>query len=144
MSGANPPCFNSGIGADLAEFIQTSEALEPGDLVEFDPEHPKKYRKSRSAYSQTIAGIISTKPGLLMALSPVSPRAALALAGRVPVKATTENGPISPGDLLVSSSKPGYAMRCADLKRCEGAIVGKALEALSQGEGRIAVLVTGH
>jgi hypothetical protein len=52
------------------------------------------------------------------------------------VKATTENGPIRPGDLLTSASKPGYAMRCEDIHRCEGAIIGKALEALDERRGR--------
>jgi hypothetical protein len=65
----------------------------------------------------------------------------LALIGVVPVKATTENGPIRPGDLLVSSSVPGYVMRCADLNKCEGAIVGKALEPLEEGTGLIEMLV---
>ena len=41
----------------------------------------------------------------------------LALMGRVPVKATAENGLIRPGDLLTVSSKPGYAMRALMLKR---------------------------
>jgi hypothetical protein len=68
-------------------------------------------------------------------------RPLLALLGRVPVKATTENGPIRPGDLLTSASKPGYAMRCEDIHRCEGAIIGKALEALDEGGGVILVLL---
>jgi hypothetical protein len=68
-------------------------------------------------------------------------RPLLALLGRVPVKATTENGPIRPGDLLTSASKPGYAMRCEDIHRCEGAIIGKALEALDESEGVILVLL---
>jgi hypothetical protein len=68
-------------------------------------------------------------------------RPLLALLGRVPVKATTENGPVRPGDLLTSASKPGYAMRCENIHRCEGAIIGKALEALDEGEGVILMLV---
>jgi hypothetical protein len=68
-------------------------------------------------------------------------RPLLALLGRVPVKATTESGPIRPGDLLTSASKPGYAMRCEDIHRCEGAIIGKALEALDEGGGVILVLL---
>ncbi|MFQ5853883.1 MAG: hypothetical protein ACE5JU_25265 [Candidatus Binatia bacterium] len=60
------------------------------------------------------------------------------------MKATTENGAIHPGDLLTVSSKPGYAMRCAEAKACEGAIIGKALEALESGEGLILVLVMAH
>ncbi len=68
-------------------------------------------------------------------------RPLLALLGRVPVKATTENGAIKVGDLLTSSSRPGYAMRCESAAQCEGALLGKALEALPEGEGIILMLV---
>lgn len=70
-------------------------------------------------------------------------RPLLALMGRVFVKATTENGPIRPGDLLVSASKPGYLMRCPEPSECVGAIIGKALTPLAQdqGEGLIQALV---
>jgi hypothetical protein len=148
--------FNSG-GADVAEYILASEPLEPGDVVELDPHNPKHYRKVREPYSPWVAGVISTAPGfvlgakhLSLALSvngegrgEVEPgeRPLLALLGRVPVKATTENGPIRPGDLLTSASKPGYAMRCEDIHRCEGAIIGKALEALDESEGAILILL---
>jgi subtilisin family serine protease len=148
--------FNPG-GADVAEYILASEPLEPGDVVELDPHNPKHYRKVREPYSPLVAGVISTAPGfvlgakhLSLALSvngegrgEVEPgeRPLLALLGRVPVKATTESGPIRPGDLLTSASKPGYAMRCEDIHRCEGAIIGKALEALDKGEGVILVLL---
>jgi hypothetical protein len=57
------------------------------------------------------------------------------------VKATTENGPIRPGDLLTSASQPGYAMRCVDITQCDDAIIGKALEALDTDEGVILMLV---
>jgi hypothetical protein len=68
-------------------------------------------------------------------------RPLLALMGQVQVKATAENGPIRSGDLLVSSSTPGYVMRCPDPEECVGAIVGKALEPLEEGTGLILMLV---
>jgi len=68
----------------------------------------------------------------------------LALAGQVPVKATTENGPIHAGDLLTVSSKPGYAMKCAEVQACEGVMIGKALHGLERGEGLVLVLVMSH
>jgi hypothetical protein len=46
------------------------------------------------------------------------------------------------GDLLVSSSTPGYAMRGTDRSRMLGAVVGKALGSLDHGTGVIDVLVT--
>jgi hypothetical protein len=133
--------WNAG-GADVAEYIAVSEPVEPGDVVELDPHNPKHYRKARSAYSTLVAGVISTQPGVVLGARTQSEgRALLALLGRVPVKATTENGPIHLGDLLTSASKPGYAMRCESAAQCEGAIIGKALEALDAGEGVILMLV---
>ena len=138
-------CFNAGTGADLAEYIRVSEIIEPGDLVEAHPDRPHVYRKTQEAYSVRVAGVSSLRPGMALAQRAFQGTPALlALAGRVPVKATTENGPIRPGDLLVSSSRPGYAMRCADLTLCEGAIFGKALDVLEIAEGLISVLVMSH
>ena len=66
----------------------------------------------------------------------------LALAGRVACKVTAENGPIKHGDLLVTSAKPGYAMRVDLDKLRPGMVLGKALESLQEGEGKITVLIT--
>lgn len=64
----------------------------------------------------------------------------VALSGTVPCRATTENGPIYPGDLLTSSSKPGYAMKANP--PVIGSIIGKAMEPLEEGEGEILIFVT--
>ena len=66
----------------------------------------------------------------------------LAVVGIVPCKVTSENGAILPGDLLVTSSLPGHAMKGTDRKRMLGAVVGKALDPLQHGTGVIQVLVT--
>ena len=63
-------------------------------------------------------------------------------------KASAENGPIAPGDLLTTSATPAHAMKAspAVINGVEiyptGAIVGKALEPLEEGRGVIQVLVT--
>jgi hypothetical protein len=64
------------------------------------------------------------------------------MVGIVPCKASTENGPIRRGDLLVTSSIPGHVMRATDRSRIAGAIVGKALEPLETGTGVIQIAVT--
>ena len=64
-------------------------------------------------------------------------RAPLALAGRVPCKVTSENGPIRPGDLLTLSSTPGHACKATS----PGPVIGAALEALEAGSGRIVAFV---
>jgi len=65
--------------------------------------------------------------------------ALLALVGIVPVHACDEGGPIRPGDLLVTASRPGY-VRKGDPEEC-AFIVGKALEPLIESEGLILVLL---
>jgi hypothetical protein len=64
----------------------------------------------------------------------------LALAGRVPVKVTAENGAIHAGDLLVSSSRPGHAMRAPESPRA-GTVIGKAMKELDADAGEIEMLV---
>ncbi len=134
--------FDTG-GADVAERINVTEWVEPGNVVEIDPEHPGCFRKSSVAYSRKVAGIVSTLPGVVLGNKGDSTtdcwsdnRPALAIAGRVPVYVTAENGPIRVGDLLVASSVRGAAMR-GDPAISVGAVVGKAMETLETGEGTI-------
>lgn len=56
------------------------------------------------------------------------------------IKVDASNGAIHAGDLLVSSTNPGYAVR-SDSPRL-GAVIGKALGSLDKGTGVIPVLVT--
>ncbi len=64
----------------------------------------------------------------------------VALVGRVPVKVDAGYGQIRVGDLLTPSPTPGYAMRTLD--PVPGTVIGKAMEALDVGTGRILVMVT--
>jgi len=134
----------TGGGADVAERIDVTDAVEPGDVVEIDPENPGKFRKAREALSTRVAGVISTAPGVVLGNKSAESndaRPILALAGRVPVKVTAKYGAIAVGDLLVSSPIPGYAMKCPDKTQCIGAVIGKALEPLAEGSGLIEVQV---
>ena len=66
----------------------------------------------------------------------------LAVVGIVPCKVTAENGAIARGDLLLTSSRPGYAMKGTDRSRMLGAVIGKTMQPLPKGSGVIQVLVT--
>ena len=140
--------FNSG-SADVAEWVPVSEPVAPGDVLELDPTSPGQYRKARGPCSTLVAGVVSSDPGVILGSEPqthnsglaTEDSALLALIGFVPVKVCDENGPIQPGDLLTTSSVPGYAMRCNDPKKCQGAIIGKALESLEEKIGVIKMLV---
>jgi hypothetical protein len=101
---------------------------------------------SHRPYQTSVVGVYSTQPGFIGGQpveGPVAGTIPLAIVGIVPVKVTTENGAIPPGDLLVASSTPGYAMK-AGPNPPQGTVIGKALERLnvSQGTGIIRMLAT--
>ena len=125
--------------ADVAEWVNVSEPVEPGDVLELDPLVPGAYRRARGPCSPYVAGVVSTDPGVVLGARAEGARAVLALAGFVPVKACDEGGPIDPGDLLVTATRSGYVRR-GNSEDC-GFIVGKALEPLHGSEGLILVLL---
>jgi hypothetical protein len=141
--------YNTG-GADFAEAVDAVagvDAYEPGDVMVIAEGQDRSVDRASEPYARTVIGIYSTKPGILASPYPVDdPRRAgklpLAMIGIVPCKVSAENGAIARGDLLVTSSTPGHAMRGTDLTRMTGAIVGKALEPLANGKGVILVAVT--
>ncbi|MET4580268.1 hypothetical protein [Ottowia thiooxydans] len=139
--------FNGGTqtgGADVAELIDfRGNTPRPGDVVEIDPENSMHYRVSTGAESALVAGVITTKPGVLMnaTVEDATGLPALALVGRVPVKVTLEGGDIKPGDLLVSASLPGHAKK-APIQIRPGTVIGKALQSYSSGAtGSVEMLV---
>jgi len=104
-------------GGDYAESVDVTgdrTNYAPGDVLVLDTDNPGKVLKSIEAYSTAVAGIYSTKPGAVgrrqtTAMTP--DEVPMAMVGVVPAKVTAENGSIKVGDLLVSSSKSGYAMK---------------------------------
>ena len=131
-------------GSDLAEMLPAVEGQEPGEVLVIGSDG--KLTRSTKAYQTNVAGVYSTQPGIV-AGQPVEgevPGARpLAVTGVVPVKASTENGPIAPGDLLVASATPGHAMK-AGASPPIGSVIGKALEGLDAplGTGEIKILAT--
>jgi len=140
--------FHSG-GADLAEMLPAVETLEPGDVLVIGLDG--KLTRSTAAYQPAVAGVYSTKPGFVGGSGDdvdLTGKVPLTVVGVVPVKASAENGPIIPGDLLAASSTPGHAMKASPITingvtfYPSGVIIGKALQGLDKGTGVIQVLVT--
>jgi hypothetical protein len=137
-------------GADFAESMAVTGDISkyaPGDLLVIDSAANRQLALAQQPYSTLVAGIYSTKPGMLGSTRRVGEAAAkdelpLAVVGIVPCNVSAENGPIHVGDLLVTSATPGHAMKGTDRNRMLGAVVGKALESLEKGTGRVHVLVT--
>jgi hypothetical protein len=137
-------------GADFAESVAVAiggNHYGPADVLVLDPTADSQLTLANKPYSTLVAGIYSTKPGVLASAHKMDAPASvgeipLAIVGIVPCKVSAENGPIRRGDLLVTSSTPGYAMKGIDRGRMLGAVVGKAMEPLERGKGVIQVLVT--
>ena len=131
---------------DLAEIVDVlpNENVQPGDVMVVDLHHIDMYKKSTGAYEQHVAGIISTKPTITVGSGKTNSTATMALIGRVPVNVTTENGPIAQGDLLVTASTPGFAMKYrpeVDDHTRMVSVLGVALESFNGESGQIMSLV---
>jgi len=135
-------------GADLAEpFEMSAPDVAKGSVVIIDEEQPGKLKLSSHAYDTRVAGIVSgangVNPGISLRQDGVLGSGQdVALSGRVYVLADAANGAIKPGDLLTTSNTPGHAMKVSDHTQSQGAILGKAMSALKEGQGMVLVLVT--
>lgn len=134
--------WNAG-GADFAEMLPAADGLAPGDVLAIGDDG--RLVRTTSAYASAVAGVFSTAPGFVGGQSADDGVPAgtvpLAVVGVVPVHASAENGPIRPGDLLVSAATAGHAMR-AGADPPPGTVIGKALEGLARGTGTVRMLAS--
>ena len=116
-------------GADVAEvYFSEDDTAKEGDIVSLTGNGVSQVTKSSKPYDNKALGIISTKPGLVLGEADGSGKPVIVgLAGRVPVKVTTRNGDIQPGDYITTSDIPGVGMKATEA----GRIIGKALTGLS-------------
>jgi Collagen triple helix repeat (20 copies) len=138
-------------GSDFAEGFDVSpedgHEPEPGMVVSINPDRPGELRIASVAYDRTVAGIISgaggVGTGMIMGQKGTIASGAhpIALSGRVYVRCDASSGSISPGDLLTSAPLLGHAMRVEDFNRAQGAVIGKAMTRLDEGQGLVLVLV---
>ena len=61
--------------------------------------------------------------------------------GKVFCKVDAQFGAIEVGDLLTTSPTPGHAMKTSDPFQAFGAVIGKALRPLIEGQGLIPILI---
>lgn len=152
INSAGRGFFNGGTqnsGADVAEVFDVEGSVseyETGDILVISTSTDRTVEKSSKPYSNLVAGVYATKPGVLLTEehidADISEKVPMGVIGVIPTKVCLENGKIRRGDLLVTSSKPGVAMK-ADLKKVKiGQVIGKSLQDYDQKEiGKIQVLV---
>jgi trimeric autotransporter adhesin len=150
--------FNGGTlstGADVAEMFEvegSKSQYEPGDVLVISESTDRTVEKSNSSNSTRVAGVYATKPGVRLTEREIDQSiddlVPMGVVGVIPTKVCRENGPIKRGDLLVTSSKSGHAMKAIPVNingvliYPTGAILGKALENFDGNDsGLIKVLV---
>jgi hypothetical protein len=138
--------FNA-VYQDVAEWVPASTHMAPGTVVVLNHEHENEVMPSASAYDTSVAGVVSAQPGVLLGV-PGDSKAQVATTGRVKVHVDATRGAIAIGDLLVTSDKPGMAMKSQPIDlggvsiHRPGTVIGKALQPLASGEGEILVLLS--
>ncbi|QQR60514.1 hypothetical protein IPH19_03830 [Candidatus Uhrbacteria bacterium] len=147
-SGGTPSVTNRSMtvqlikqGADLGEvYYSIDRTIDPGTVVSIDENGEALVKKSGVPYDDQMIGVISTRPGLLLAEHPRTDGAPVivALSGRIPVRVTKMNGVIRAGDYLTSSPIPGVAMKATKA----GHILGQALTSFDgDDEGEVMAFI---
>jgi hypothetical protein len=133
-------------GGDCAEEfnVDESQGLEPGLVMVIGDED--KLRQCTQAYDKRVAGVLSgagdLRPGIVLGKQQAHDTwMPLALTGKVFCKVDARYAPIEVGDLLTTSPTPGHAMKATDPLQAFGAVIGKALRPLTQGQGLIPILI---
>ena len=132
---------------DVAEWVESSQALAAGTVVVLDHTRSNQVVASSKAYDTRVAGVISLQPGIALGESGAG-KVLVATTGRVKIKVDASAGPIQIGDLLVTSDKEGVAKKSEPLMlggvqiHRPGTLIGKALEPLTKGTGEILVLLS--
>jgi len=137
-------------GSDIAEPFDTDglENIESGMVLSIDSEHPGKLRLSDKANDHCVAGIVSgagnIETGLILRQegTEADGKHMVALSGRVYCWVDASFGAIQPGDMLTTSTTPGYAMKVKSHSKAQGAVIGKAMTTLDNGKGLVLVLVS--
>ena len=133
-------------GADCAEQFDMHDAAAPeqGTIVVIDDDGT--LRECQSPYDRRVAGVVSGageyRPAIVLDRRASSEgRASVALVGKVYCKVDADPAPIAVGDLLTTSARPGFGMKATDSAQAFGAVIGKALKPLREGQGLIPILV---
>ncbi len=132
--------------ADCAEEFDLANAdlVEPGTVMVLGDDGT--LQASDFDYDKRVVGVVSGagayKPGIVLDKQGARPnRKPIALLGKVCCKVDATYAPVAVGDLLTTSPTPGNAMKASDHLKAPGAVIGKALQPLRQGQDLIPILV---
>jgi hypothetical protein len=121
--------------------------MTPGTVVVLNLDKTNEVMPSSRPYDTAVAGVVSAAPGIILGVAGDA-KEQIATTGRVKVRVDARTSPVVVGDLLVTSTTPGMAMRSKPMEiggesfHKPGTIIGKALEPLEGGVGEILVLLS--
>ena len=124
--------------------VEDAQALEPGSVMVIGEDGT--LQQSKEAYDTRVAGVLSgagdCRPAIILGREQSkNNRLPLALAGTVFCKVDAQYSPIGVGALLTTSPTPGHAMKADDPLKAFGAVIGKAMRPLAEGQGLIPILI---
>jgi hypothetical protein len=136
---------------DIAELFaidgtdaDSAQRATPGTVMSADDDGTIK--PSSRGYDRRVVGVLAGagpyRPGLILEPDTGAAAQPIAMIGRVQCKADASFGAIDVGDLLTTSPHAGFAMKAEDPVRAFGAVIGKALGRLADGQALVPVLVT--
>ncbi len=133
-------------GNDVAEnfLVLNPNLVSPGCVMTFNVDG--SIQACTKSYDKKVAGVISGagdyKPGLILGKEETeSNQMPIALMGKAFCWADANFGAIEVGDMLTTSSTKGHAMKAIDSFNAFGAVIGKALSPLKDGQGLIPILI---
>lgn len=122
--------------ADLAEVYESDDEYAPGTVVVFGGN--KEVTVTDQSHDTRVAGVISTAPAFIMNANGAGQP--VAFTGRVPCRV---QGPVSKGDVLVTSAIRGVAQRINQPYQ-PGCVLGKSLGDISDNSVKTIEVVVGR
>jgi len=131
--------------SELARYFSVIGEAEPGDVLVASTDGSGHLQRSNVEADPAVVGVVASAPGLVLGsqaaagIDAGARRLPIVWGGVADVRVDADFGPIRVGDLLTTSPTPGHAMR--DVAALPGTVLGKALQPLDSGRGKIQVLI---
>ncbi|MDH5656195.1 MAG: hypothetical protein OEZ34_09820, partial [Spirochaetia bacterium] len=132
--------------------VERADVLSPGDIMIASRDRAGFLQKSRNPGSSGVIGVVVGAASLILNIPEDYPPpsdggtrhsefALVSFVGVVNLKVSAEAGEIMPGDLLVTSSRPGTAQKLEKEKFLPGVVFAKSLGSIRSGEGMIQAVI---
>lgn len=138
---AVPSYAQSALSNGAAIGIPFNGKVQNGDIITATA---NGYKLSNSPYDQQVFGIVSLNPAVYLKNNTAKNDIPVISNGEVLIRVSTQNGNISPGNFITSSTTPGVGEKATD----NGYVLGQAVQGFSNNNpkqvGEILVILQPH